>query len=73
MNQTTGIPTYSFVQPGSNRINIVPGYKPTTADTRLVPSPYKTVKRDNLDSRLEFISKSPVKRNVSYSAISPVK
>lgn len=44
MNQAHNPQSYSFVQPAANRVNLT--YKPTTADSRHSPSPYKLQRRE---------------------------
>ena len=68
MNQTHNPQNYSFVQPTANRVNLT--FKPTTADSRLSPSPFKVQRRELPDVHTEQ-GRSPVRRH--FSTISPLK
>jgi hypothetical protein len=72
MNHAHNLPSFSFVHPAASRINMTS--KPSTADNRILPSPLKPVSRIHVTNQhTEQAGRSPMKRQISFSTISPLK
>jgi hypothetical protein len=72
MNHTHAPSSYSFVHPAASRIKMTS--KPSTADSRVPSSPFKSTSRiATNDQNAEVAGRSPMRRQMNFSSISPLK